>query len=88
MSMITLPPDVTAHLLANCPGRTDEALQPRFGISYNTWRKIEHGLGVRRSVAERLVQRVTAEWEKASSGRENETLDSCDARKTVRRDLR
>lgn len=59
--MMTLPHDIVEHLIANCPSRTDEALQPRFGISYNTWRQIERGAALRRSVAERLVDRVQEE---------------------------
>jgi hypothetical protein len=61
LAMINLPADVVEHLIANCPGRTDEALQPRFGISYNTWRQIERGAALRRSVAERLITRVAVE---------------------------
>lgn len=71
MATRTLPQDVVAHLIAHCPGRTDEALQPRFGISYNTWRKILEGEAIRQTVAERLIERVKAErqystavWEK------------------------
>ncbi len=60
-AMVTLPPEIVSHLLAHCPGRTDEALQPRFGISYNTWRQIERGAALRRSLAERLVERVRLE---------------------------
>jgi len=61
-SMMSLPPEIVAHLIQNCPGRTDEALQPRFGISYNTWRQIERGASLRRSLAERLINRVSAEF--------------------------
>ncbi len=39
-------------------GRTDEALSARFGISYNSWRKIIAGRPVRSSMAARLVRRV------------------------------
>lgn len=59
--MMTLPPEIVEYILANCPGRTDEALQPRFGISYNTWRRIERGDALRRSLAERLIQRISCE---------------------------
>ncbi len=59
--MITLPTDVVEHLNAHCPARTDEALQPRFGISYNTWRKIERGEAIRGSVARRLIERARGE---------------------------
>ena len=61
MSMRTLPDEVVSHLLDNCPGRTDQALQPRFGISYNTWRKIAAGQPIRATVAERLIDRVRFE---------------------------
>jgi hypothetical protein len=59
--LMTLPPEIAAHIIVNCPGRTDEALQPRFGISYNTWRQIERGAALRRSLAERLIRRIAAE---------------------------
>lgn len=62
-AMMTLPPEIVAHMVEHCPARTDEALQPRFGISYNTWRQIERGQAVRRSVAERLLRRIAAERE-------------------------
>jgi len=61
MAMCHLPEDIVAHLSRHCPGRTDEALQPRFGISYNTLRQIERGSAVRNSVAQRLIDRIRAE---------------------------
>lgn len=61
MTMCVVPSEVVNHLKDNCPARTDEALQPRFGISYNTLRRIERGEAIRQSVALRLVERVTAE---------------------------
>lgn len=66
-SMMTLPPEIVTHMIENCPGRTDEALQPRFGISYNTWRQIERGASLRRSLAERLISRVSAEVSREGS---------------------
>jgi hypothetical protein len=66
-SMMSLPPEVVTHMIENCPGRTDEALQPRFGISYNTWRQIERGALLRRSLAERLISRVSAEFPRDGS---------------------
>lgn len=39
-------------------GQTDEALSDRFGISYNTWRKIKVGKPVRTSLAVRLQSRL------------------------------
>lgn len=59
--MVTLEQDVIRRILETCPARTDEALQARFGISYNTLRKIEAGQPVRRSLAERLKERLGAE---------------------------
>ena len=61
MGMCTLPGEIVDHIVAQCPGRTDEALQPRFGISYNTWRKIAAGEPNRATVAARLIERITAE---------------------------
>ncbi|PVE58181.1 hypothetical protein DC429_09980 [Arthrobacter sp. TPD3018] len=59
--MCTLPGEIVDHIVAQCPGRTDEALQPRFGISYNTWRKIAAGEPIRATVAARLIERIMAE---------------------------
>lgn len=61
MVMCQLPKDIVVHLERHCPGRTDEALQPRFGISYNSLRQIERGHPVRNSVAQRLIDRIRAE---------------------------
>jgi hypothetical protein len=61
MAMCRLPEDIVVHLARHCPARTDEALQPRFGISYNTLRQIERGQAVRASVAQRLIARIRAE---------------------------
>lgn len=41
-------------------GRTDEALNARFGISYNTWRKLLAGHPIRPSLADRLKGRIAA----------------------------
>jgi hypothetical protein len=67
--MITLQQDIADYLRRMCPARTDESLMPRFGISYNTLRKIEHGEPIRKSVAERLTKRIHREIE-ASGCRE------------------
>lgn len=63
MAMVVLPPEIVTYMRAQCPGRTDEVLQPRFGISYNTWVRIERGAAVRASLAERLLQRISREIE-------------------------
>lgn len=39
-------------------GQTDQALNARFGIGYNTWRKIIAGSTIRLSVARRLMRRL------------------------------
>lgn len=39
-------------------GRTDETLNARFGISYNSWCKIIAGQPLRASLADRLEQRI------------------------------
>lgn len=59
--MINLDEELVAYMLRECPGRTDEALMERFGISYNTFRKIEAGLPIRKSLAERLEVRLQDE---------------------------
>jgi len=38
--------------------KTDEGLQQVFGISYNTWRRIDRCQPIRSSVAERLIRRM------------------------------
>jgi hypothetical protein len=60
--MTCLPERIVAHMRAHCPGRTDEKLQERFGISYNTWRRIDAGLPVRVSLAERVLHRLDRDW--------------------------
>lgn len=58
MTMVIIPHDLVQYMIENCPGHTDEKLQPAFGISYNTWRRIRQGQPLRRSVAERLMNRL------------------------------
>jgi hypothetical protein len=63
--------------------RTDKSLMERFGISYNTWRKLSKGQPVRASLIERLESRVhklenstfarSAIWP-GSSATENRTI--------------
>lgn len=49
---------VLDHMLAEMRGQTSDVLMMQYGISYNTWRKIRAGDPIRKSVAERLEQRV------------------------------
>ena len=51
-------PIAVSHILAQLDGQTDATLMTRFGISYNTWRKVRAGQPIRRSVADRLEQRL------------------------------
>ena len=48
------------QMQALATGRTDEALNARFGISYNTWRKLLAGQAIRPSLASRLAERIAA----------------------------
>ncbi|RYG97297.1 MAG: hypothetical protein EON58_10080 [Alphaproteobacteria bacterium] len=59
--MIKLKDELRDYLLRNCPKRTERVLMERFGISYNTFRKIEAGGLIRRSLAVRLESRLEAE---------------------------
>ncbi|WP_430386437.1 hypothetical protein [Blastomonas fulva] len=56
-----LPDDIADYVLRSCPARTEEAVMSRFGISYNTLRKIERGEPIRASVAQRLLGRIADE---------------------------
>jgi hypothetical protein len=53
-----VPQRVIAKLCENVGHKTPEALNERFGISYNTWRKLIAGQPVRTSVLMRLEQRL------------------------------
>jgi hypothetical protein len=59
--MMKLDEVFVERLLQDCPGRTDEHLMERFGISYNTFRKIERGESIRASVALRLMEKLQRE---------------------------
>lgn len=65
--MVILEPKLAHYVINNCPARTDEALMERFGISYNTLRKIEAGLPIRSSLANRLEDRLKEEWRSRTS---------------------
>lgn len=51
-------PLLVIRMKAMVTGRTDEALNARFGISYNTWRKLIAGQPVRASLLSRLEARL------------------------------
>lgn len=65
--MTNLPQDLRERMLARRAARTDEGMQAMFGISYNTWRRIEAGEPIRVSVAARLVSRMKCLEESAGA---------------------
>jgi hypothetical protein len=59
VKLVRLNAESVARMKRHLDGRTDAKLTARFGISYNTWRKIAAGEGVRASVAARLLVRLS-----------------------------
>ncbi|BBF69924.1 MULTISPECIES: hypothetical protein [Sphingomonadaceae] len=57
---VHLGEDMILQMQRLATGRTDEALNARFGISYNTWRKLLAGQPIRPSLADRLKGRIAA----------------------------
>lgn len=60
-SLRHIDPTVIAALHDRLPAMTAECIQKTFGISANTWLKLRKGMPIRRSVAERLLNRVQAD---------------------------
>lgn len=60
--MVVLEERFVKYILNKSPARIKEALMDRFGISYNTLRKIEAGSPIRRSLAARIESRLREEW--------------------------
>lgn len=58
-NMRVVPDDVVTIMQRAPVRKTDEALQRAFGISYNTWRRIDRKEPIRSSVATRLVERLS-----------------------------
>jgi len=54
----TLSPAIAGIMVATVKVRTKEALMAQFGISYNTWRKIEANEPLRSSLADRIEKRL------------------------------
>lgn len=50
-----LDPEIVDMMKALVTGQTDEALNDRFGINYNSWRKLIAGRPVRHSLAQRVI---------------------------------
>jgi hypothetical protein len=71
-SMSPIPQEIVSLMRARRTPQTDEALQQAFGISYNTWRRINAGQAIRASVAERLIQRLGKYRDSHSVGRREE----------------
>lgn len=57
-TMKVVPRNVVDAMHAGLAGQTNAVLMQRYGISYNTWRKVQVGDAIRRSVAERLERRL------------------------------
>lgn len=55
---------IISKLLEDAPSKTDESLNNRFGISYNTWRRLMAGQPVRTSLLIRLERRLGLESER------------------------
>ncbi|WDF73648.1 hypothetical protein [Novosphingobium sp. KACC 22771] len=53
-----VPPDLVERMAQRLSRQSRDELMDRYGISYNTWRKLRAGDPIRASVAERLEQRV------------------------------
>ena len=49
---------VVEKLSSHLRAQTAECVMDTFGISINTWKKMKRGFPIRRSVAERLLDRV------------------------------
>lgn len=63
--VVVLEERFSKYLMRKVPSRTEEVIMKRFGISYNTFRKIEAGAPIRRSLAARLETRLEEEWDDA-----------------------
>lgn len=53
-----IPSDLVEQMATRLPRQSRDELMERYGISYNTWRKLRAGVPIRASLAERLEQRV------------------------------
>jgi len=54
-------PSMVEKLNRRLRAQTAECVMETFGISVNTWLKMRKGMPIRKSVAERLLQRVGAD---------------------------
>jgi len=59
--MIPLEPSLVSYLLNLCSMHTKSKILQDYALSYNTLRKIEAGLPLRRSLALRLENRLRGE---------------------------
>jgi len=57
-SLSYVNPKVVEKLRGQLRAQTTECVMETFGISAHTWMKMRKGMPIRRSVAERLLQRV------------------------------
>nr|WP_213980321.1 hypothetical protein [Sphingomonas sp. dw_22] len=56
--MRIIPETVVDHMRGMLRAQTPECIMATFGISMNTWVKIRDGHPIRRSVAERMLERL------------------------------
>jgi hypothetical protein len=54
-------PALVEQLSVQLRAQTSECVMSTFGISVNTWVKMRKGMPIRKSVAERLIQRIGLE---------------------------
>jgi hypothetical protein len=56
--LLRIEPEIVALMRSRLPAQTNESISATFGISQNTWIKIRDGHPIRRSVGERLLERL------------------------------
>ncbi|WP_343614483.1 hypothetical protein [Novosphingobium sp.] len=54
-----IPSELVERVAIELRRQSRGELMERYGISYNTWRKLREGAPIRASLAERLEQRMT-----------------------------
>lgn len=57
-AMLRIPEATVRRMRSELRAQTPDCITSTFGISMNTWTKVRDGHPIRRSVAERLMQRL------------------------------
>jgi hypothetical protein len=65
VTVVILDDALRKEIVRSTEYRTDAYIMDRFGISYNTFRKIESCLPIRESLAVRLRMRLASQMENA-----------------------